>query len=431
MTVTMTMKKLTFRPLSLSLFLALLSSCWLPTTEGSSSVVSSSRRHPTTIDSQLSKWTTAWRSGLRSASLIDGAAVNDNSVLNDKYRSMVKDKASLSPYRGRTNVNPDALRKLQTTNSSQCVDEPFLWLIRNDNRNGTVEGLGVGTLHLPRQFVTTDSEWTSLVNAVADGCTVYGELDVTDTAAIEQILLGCAVPYREPMLVSDIPDEALRTEMERLVLDIATEYTLFPIQITANLLTASMDTIFELISYWNSNVEFRDYFFVNAFNGVTDLGFLDSDLLDLGGESEGLETAEETCELIKSIQSPSKQQFLSSWNESYADIARYRLTASFDEIIDAYQCGQMDEFIEYFVPTLYESSWEDAEGYITTFLDGMCENIVPDIGWIDVLSSSRSPNSLLPPDLLRLLFVFSHVPVFSVIPPLIFSQTEMWQWLDG
>jgi hypothetical protein len=274
-------------------------------------------------------------------------------------------------------------RKLQTNGETtteiltdgECVDAPFLWLIRNDNNDGAVEGLGVGTIHLPRRFVMTDNEWQSLVNAAEDGCKVWAEFDLNDLAAIQQILSNCP-STSEPTFVADIPDLDLRAEIENIVSEIVNEYTVSnQIQTVEVILSQSpIDLIFNLIAYWNSdNVELRDYYFRNVFNpDAATVGFLDNDLFNLGFETGGLETAEETCAYIQAIQTPTKEEIVNNW-ELYAEKAQSKLNYAMDEMLDRYQCGDIDAFNEYFSSISFDTFWTDGvemEAQLAALLDG-------------------------------------------------------------
>jgi hypothetical protein len=271
----------------------------------------------------------------------------------------------------------DAARKLQTNNGTttteeDCLDAPFLWLIRNDNDNGKVEGLGVGTMHLERRFVVTDLEWQSLVNAAADGCTVYGEFDLTDPLLLQELATSCVIAPIEPTFVADLPDLELRAILEDAILQIVNEYTMFGgEQVADSILTGNpIDVIFQLITYWNSNDEFRDDFFEDIFNGVVAVDFLDTNLLDLGFESASLESIEESCTYVNALTSPSRDEFLANWDELYADKARAKLDDSFDGLIDAYQCGRIEGINEMFVENLEDSVWGDSDQVLTALIDG-------------------------------------------------------------
>lgn len=256
------------------------------------------------------------------------------------------------------------------TAGEECLDAPYLWLIRSDNDNNEVKGLGVGTMHLPRQFVLTESEWQSLVNAVEDACTVYAEVDLTDPTLLEAVVTSCA-NTREPVFVADLPDPALRATLEEIVMDIVTEYTLFPQRVAESLLLFNpVDLIFQLVAYWNSDAAVRDDFFESLLNGEATLDFLDTNLLDLGQPSASLETVEESCALLDSLAMPTKQNFLDNFDELYAEKAWARLNVSLDFQIEQYNCGREEGLEEMFIGSLETETWGDLNETLIAILDG-------------------------------------------------------------
>jgi hypothetical protein len=221
----------------------------------------------------------------------------------------------------------------------------------------------------------TDNEWQSLVNAAEDGCKVWAEFDLNDLAAIQQILSNCP-STSESTFVADIPDIDLRAEIEKIVSEIVNEYTVSnQIQTVEVILSQNpIDLIFDLIAYWNSdNVEFRDNYFIKLFDPEAATGgFLDNDLLNLGFETGGLETAEESCAYIQAIQPPTKEEFVNNW-ELYAEKAQSKLNYAMDEILDVYQCGDLDVLNEYSITLSFETFWTDgteAEAQLAALLDG-------------------------------------------------------------
>eukprot|EP00529_Nitzschia_sp_RCC80_P022644 CAMPEP_0113443446 /NCGR_PEP_ID=MMETSP0014_2-20120614/2143_1 /TAXON_ID=2857 /ORGANISM="Nitzschia sp." /LENGTH=494 /DNA_ID=CAMNT_0000334403 /DNA_START=1 /DNA_END=1481 /DNA_ORIENTATION=+ /assembly_acc=CAM_ASM_000159 len=270
----------------------------------------------------------------------------------------------------------DRQRTLQTSSvtpdDGECVDAPFLWLIRNDNNGGTVEGVGVGTIHLTRRFVMTDNEWQSLVNAADDGCTIFAEFDLDNIAELNNVLLNCPVST-DVTYLADIPDPTFQAEVRNIVTQMVEEYVPFGSeQIVESILTLNpFDALFQLIAYWNiqNNLEIREEFFENLFNSIATTDFLDTELVGLGFDAGGLETADETCSYIQALQSPPKQEFVSNWDELYADDAWTKLNNTMDTLLDSYQCGDIDKLNEAFTASLLSDVWDDEEEVLAALLD--------------------------------------------------------------
>ena len=271
------------------------------------------------------------------------------------------------------------LQGTSTTTDGECVDAPFLWLIRNDNDGGKVEGLGVGSLHLPRGFIMTDNEWQSLVNAAEDGCTIFSEIDVSDPLALQNILSSCLISPTEPIYVSDLPDTALQAEIENIVTQIVEEYAPpsfnQPQTVEFILTNNGINLIYQIISYWNieNSLEYRDRYFQDVFNSVANTDFLDAELLSLGFDTGSLETPAEVCSYVVALQPPSKEELITNWDEIYADKAWAGLNSTLDVLLDSYQCGDIENFNEIFVPFFLESVWdEDEDAVMASLLDGAC-----------------------------------------------------------
>ena len=275
---------------------------------------------------------------------------------------------------GRTLQTSSVTATPPSDDGGTCVDAPFLWLIRNDNAGGTVEGVGVGTVHLPRRFVMTDNEWQSLVNAAADGCTIFAEFDLDDVAALNNALANCPVST-DLTFLPDIPDPAFQAEVRRKITQIVEEYSPFgPTEQTVEVIVTSnpLAVLYQLINYWNiqNNLEIRDQFFENLFNQIVNTDFLDTELVGLGFDAGGLETADETCSYIQAIQPPSKEQYVSNWDELYADKAWANLNNTLDTLLDSYQCGDIDKLNEAFTESFIAEAWDNEEEVLAALLDG-------------------------------------------------------------
>lgn len=248
-------------------------------------------------------------------------------------------------------------RHLEESSADVCSTDPFLYLIKEGEK---VVGFGVGTLHAQRDAVVTEEGWTSLAAAAADACTIYGEMDLTDPAVLQQIAETCVA--EDPVFLADVSSEELRQAYTDKMIEIITHYLpATPEQVEQQLPSFPLATIQQMIVMWNTP-QIRDSFFENFFQGG-DVDFLDTDLLLLGQPSASLETIEESCAYIAAI-TPQKEEFL--MDPSSEQTLWEGLNASSTPLVEAYRCGEEEKVVN----LLLEGTAEVDNETMDALLDG-------------------------------------------------------------
>ena len=242
-----------------------------------------------------------------------------------------------------------------------CPGTPYLWKIIKDETGDHV-GFGLGTLHLPADLVLTDNAYASIIHAVEDSCAVYGEIDLADMM-VAAAFAECVVELEsETARISDIQDEELRLEYERIARELATlvagegaDAAVVDL-IYQNVLNLSLYNLGLFISYYNTP-EYEEYL-VPALLGTPE-PFLDETILSLGRPNGGVELVSTQCDILREL-------YVTPETLSEDDL-RMTLNATASEQINLYRCGDIDSFAEY-----QESALEDSgidTGFQSALLD--------------------------------------------------------------
>lgn len=213
-----------------------------------------------------------------------------------------------------------------------------MWNIYNVNTTDHV-GFAIGTIHLPPKAVLTDKAWSSILNALDDSCSVYGEINVNDPQIVAEITQKCTLNGASAT-VTDIPDEELKDKYLLKIDEISKDVGAGGDELDFIQLLGSVPigTLLALLSFYNTP-EYKDLYF-NAVRTGTPVDFLDVDILELGRPAGGLEEVETQCKLLReSHLTPGA--LVTDFDAVWKPYLELSLEASLSPLIQSYKCGDL------------------------------------------------------------------------------------------
>lgn len=215
------------------------------------------------------------------------------------------------------------IRRLTGLANATCTNDPFLWTI-HEIETDEVVAHGFGTMHVPREYVLSDSAWESTVNALSASCGVYIEPDFE-----LELMIDCIQEWPK---VSDIQNEEIRAKYSSKINEL-NDYLGIPSWMAFLGLGLRDDlpiiSVVDAIARYNTP-ELKDSLSISAALGLSDDDLMmDLEIHSFGRPKGGLEDLESTCKV--------GEEYVATDEDLEA-----ALYSNYTQLMDLYQCGDIE-----------------------------------------------------------------------------------------